>query len=94
MAIDDFFEIVRKAFVKRGGRGVLFGEAERLRKQANMGLRGTNDSHGASFVSDDDLATSTYPSQQSSEVAGGLRFRDVNDVLRHRRHYIATGRGK
>jgi len=63
MAIDDFFEIARKAFVKRGRGSVFFGEAERLRKQANMGLCGTNDCHGASFVSDDDLAAGTYPGQ-------------------------------
>jgi hypothetical protein len=33
---------------------------------------------------DHDLCTRAYPRQQASEVAGGFRFRDVDDIVSHR----------
>src|SRR5664280_2777586 len=53
-----------------------------------MRLGGSNHGHRACVITDDDLAPGAYPRQQSGEVAGRFRFRDVDDVLRHRRHYI------
>jgi hypothetical protein len=53
-----------------------------------MRLGGSNQGHRACVITDDDLAPGAYPRQHSGEVAGGFRFRDVDDVPRHSQHYI------
>lgn len=90
MAVDHFFEIGREVGVERDCGGVLFGEPERFRKQANVRLGWTNHGYRACVISNDNLDSSAYPCQHAGEVASGFRFRDVDDVLRHRPNYSAS----
>ena len=41
---------------------------------------------------DDDLCPSSHWGHHTGKVAGGFRLRDVDDILRHSRHYAATER--
>jgi hypothetical protein len=69
---------------------MFFGETKRLGKQPDMRFSGTNHRHRPYLIADDDFDSGTDPRQHVSKVAGGFRFRDVDDVLGHERHYIAT----
>jgi hypothetical protein len=90
VAVDRRFKIAGEVFVKRSHRSMFFGEMKRLGKQPDMWFSGTNHGHRSHLIADDDFDSGTHPRQHAREVAGGFRFRDVDDVLRHERHYIAT----
>jgi hypothetical protein len=66
-------------------------DSESNRPRTGAHFSGAYDHDGFAPL-DDDLGTGTHPRQHGGEVAGGLRFRDVDDVLLHRRHYISTPR--
>jgi len=59
--------------------------SESKRPRTRLGAR----HHDRFAPLDDDLSPGAYPRQHIRKVAGGFRFRDVDDVLRHRQHYIA-----
>ena len=90
VAVDRRFKIAGEVLVKRSRRSMFFGETKRLRKQADMRFSGTNHRHRPYLIANHDFDFGTDPCQHVCKVAGGFRFRDVDDVLRHERHYIAT----
>jgi len=83
VAVDRRFKIAGEVLVKRSRRSVFFGETKRLRKQADMRFSGTNHRHRPHLIADHHFDSGTHPRQHVRKVAGGFRFRDVDDVLRH-----------
>jgi len=82
VAVDRRFKIAGEVLVKRSPRSMFFGKTKRLRKQTDMRFSGTNHRHRPHLIADHDFDSGTHPCPHVSKVAGGFRFRDVDDAPR------------